>query len=322
MDDKAGMLTIVGDVGLDLVLGPLASWPAPGAEVLVDRSEMRAGFSACNAALAARHLGQPCRLVADLGDDYFAHWLADRLHGVETDLKHLSRATTLTVAFAHPDGERSFITTRGHLESVTWDSLAPRIPKAPEGAFALLTGIYLMPQVRARFAEALASLRARGYRTAFDTGCPTEGWTAAVRAEARAWLAHCDILLLNEAEITGLSGDADLEPALRQLSALMPEGAIAVAKAGWRGAVAVSGDQLYEHGAPNVSVFDTVGAGDSFNAGFLAARLAGLGVEAALGVGSATASTIIARFPREQIAPGELSHLLAAPTGGATRTSA
>lgn len=322
MRNKASMLTIVGDVGLDLVLGPLASWPAPGAETLVDRSEMRPGFSAANAALAARHLGQACSLVADLGEDYFGHWLAERLHGIEADLKHLQGATTLTVAFAHPDGERSFITTRGHLESVTWDSLDPRIPSAPKGAFALLTGVYLMPRVRRRFTEALASLRARGYQVALDTGWPTEGWSAPVRAEAREWLAHCDVLLLNEAEVTGLADMADLEPALRRLAELMPAGATAVAKAGWRGAIAVSGGQLAEHGAPNVSVFDTVGAGDSFNAGFLAARLAGLDLQPALGAGCAAASTIIARFPRESIAPGELAHLLASPGAATTRISA
>jgi len=52
MGGRRHRLIIVGDVGVDLVLGPISGWPRIGTETLVERSELRAGGSAANAALA------------------------------------------------------------------------------------------------------------------------------------------------------------------------------------------------------------------------------------------------------------------------------
>ncbi|MGO4776678.1 hypothetical protein AB4084_14435, partial [Lysobacter sp. 2RAB21] len=48
--------SIIGDVSVDLVLGTLEGWPKIGTEQLLPRRELRAGGSAANSALAARHL--------------------------------------------------------------------------------------------------------------------------------------------------------------------------------------------------------------------------------------------------------------------------
>jgi ribokinase len=58
-------------------------------------------------------------------------------------------------------------------------------------------------------------------------------------------------------------------------------------------------------------IFDTIGAGDSFNAGYLLARLDGAGLAEALAAGCQAATAIIARFPRRSIAPGDLAGLRA-----------
>ncbi|MGO4779325.1 PfkB family carbohydrate kinase, partial [Lysobacter sp. 2RAB21] len=59
-----------------------------------------------------------------------------------------------------------------------------------------------------------------------------------------------------------------------------------------------------------LEIFDTVGAGDSFNTGYLAARLNRASLIEALAAGCRTASAILPRFPRKSIAAGELSHCL------------
>ena len=45
-------LTIIGDIGIDLVMGPVSGWPRLGTETMMERSELRPGGSAANAALA------------------------------------------------------------------------------------------------------------------------------------------------------------------------------------------------------------------------------------------------------------------------------
>ena len=310
MSGAGPALTIIGDVGLDFVVGPLAGWPAPGTETIVERSEMRAGFSAANSALAARHLGQTCTLVADVGNDALGTWLGFELHGIDLRAGTQAAPTSATVAVMLEGGERSFITTRGHLDRVNLAGLANRLPaRAEQGAIALLTGVFLMPALRCEYRLLLADLRARGWRIALDTGWPPEGWDAA-RAEAMGWLAYVDVLLLNEAEVTGLAARRSLEPALAALAATMPPGGIAVAKAGAAGALASRAGELVRTSAPRTAAFDTVGAGDSFNAAFLIALAQGQALGQALATGCRTASAIIEHFPRGQIAPGALAHCL------------
>lgn len=299
--------TIIGDIGIDFVLGPLAAYPERGTETIVDQSEMRPGFSAANAALAARHLGASCRLIGDVGDDALGDWVMARLDGIDARIVRHRAATTMTVAMLHDDGERSFLTTRGHLDHVGWPSLGERLPVAEAGAVALMTGLYLLPQLNQDYAGVLAAVRARGYRVAVDTGWPPGGWTPATRAAAALWLAHCDIILLNEVEVTGLSACSQVDTALAWLHARLAPGGIAVAKTGSRGASGCDGGAIARGSAPPAQVFDTVGAGDSFNAGFLLALIGGASLGEALSAGCRAATAIIAHFPRAGIAPASLA---------------
>lgn len=95
---------------------------------------------------------------------------------------------------------------------------------------------------------------------------------------------------------TGAATPADAAAALR---ALMPPGATAVVKCGAEGALAAAPDGRLHHApAPAVTVIDTIGAGDAFNASFLAAQARGADLPAALAAGTATASRAISTLPR------------------------
>jgi ribokinase len=61
--------------------------------------------------------------------------------------------------------------------------------------------------------------------------------------------------------------------------------------------------------APQATIFDPIGAGDSFNAGYLLARLNGADLATAVASGCQAASAIISRFPRRTIGRGELAQL-------------
>jgi sugar/nucleoside kinase (ribokinase family) len=80
-------LTVIGDVGVDVVLGPIDRWPAIGTESLMDHSELRPGGSAGNAALAASYLGVPCRLLSLVGNDSLGRWLAEQFHSLNPALR-------------------------------------------------------------------------------------------------------------------------------------------------------------------------------------------------------------------------------------------
>jgi ribokinase len=305
-------LTIIGDVGVDLVLGPIAGWPRMGTETLIERSELRAGGSAANAALAVSYLGGRSQLLSVIGNDEPGEWLAGQLRALEASLAICDAPTTLTVGLIHSCGERTFFTTRGHLESLSYELLRPRIAPAPApGSIALLSGVFLTPALRSAYPRLIGELQAFGYQVALDTNWPPEDWSGALRQEVAGWISSCDHVLLNDLEVRRFADSDDLGSAVERLASMLKPGASLVVKSGARGALGVQGPERCEQAAAPASVFDTIGAGDSFNAGYLLARLDGAGLADALAAGCAAATSIIARFPRRSIAAGELAGLRA-----------
>ena len=291
-------LTIIGDLAVDMVMGSLAQWPQIGTETLMPHSEMRAGGSAGNAALALRYLNAPARLISAVGSDALGQWLADQFAG--DGLITVSGPTSLSVGILHDGGERSFFTTRGHMELQAPPASLP--PPPHPAAVVLLTGVFLLPRLRAVYGELIHDLKALGYRVALDTGWPPGGWDASATADVKSWLGACDHVLLNELEITQLAGTADLNTAMVRISALMPPEATLVAKVGARGAVGWCGREIARAKPPQSdTIIDTIGAGDAFNAGYLLARTQGADLRDALVMGSDTATRIIAHFPRQPV---------------------
>jgi sugar/nucleoside kinase (ribokinase family) len=280
----------------------------------MERSEMRAGGSAGNAALAVSYLGGHSRLLSVVGNDDLGSWLRDQLRGLGACLDICDAPTTLSVGLIHSWGERTFLTTRGHLEKLSYEHIRNRLQPAPqEGSIVLLSGVFLTPQLRARYHQLIDDLNALGYQVALDTNWPPQDWSPALRAEVGGWICKCRHVLLNELEVSSLGESSDLDVALGRLVPLLQPGATLVVKVGSKGAIGIQGGRRIECSAPAISIFDTIGAGDSFNAGYLLARMAGANLSDALQAGCDSASNIIAHFPRRSIGRGELAGYTRAP---------
>jgi ribokinase len=303
-------LTIIGDVGVDVVLGPIAEWPRVGTETLLERGELRAGGAAGNAALAVSYLGGHARLLSVVGNDESGAWLSGQLRPLGASLVVCDAPTTLTVGLIHSCGERTFFTTQGHLEAFSYEMLRPSLAPAPgANAIVLLAGVFLTPALRASYPLLIRELHALGYQVALDTNWPPQDWSAALRDEVAGWISAVEHVLLNDLEIRSLAGNDDLATAIDRLAPMLKSGATLVVKTGPRGALGIQGGRRSEHAAQPASIFDTTGAGDSFNAGYLLARLEGAELAASLAAGCAAATAVIARFPRRSIAAGDLARL-------------
>lgn len=301
-------LTIIGDIGVDLVLGPISQWPRTGTETVMERSELRAGGSAGNAALAVGYLGGVSRLLSAVGNDDLGAWLKEQFRGLGASLEVCDATTTLSVGIIHTCGERTFFTTRGHLEQLSYDLVRPRLTPAPHpGSIALLSGVFLTPPLRASYPRLIRELQDLRYRVALDMNWPPHDWSAGVRAEVASWIPHCDHVLLNELEAVSLADCHDLTLAISRIEPMLKAGATLVVKTGAHGAVAIQDGRPSSSPAQPATIFDTIGAGDSFNAGYLLARLGGGDLPASLAAGCNAAAAIISRFPRRLIGPGELA---------------
>lgn len=292
-------LLVLGNVNVDLVLGEVDGWPAIGTEVVVERSELRAGGSAGNTALALSGLGVPHRLVSSTGRDPNGLWLREQFDPQFCEWIDEQADTTVTVGIVHKGGDRVFFTTPGHLHSASAADLLERLPQAPHGqSFALLSGAFLMPEIMSATPQILRRLEERGWQTAVDPGWPPQGWMNDVKQAFADWLRACGIALINAEEAKAFTGTVDDAAALEHLSTRIGPNQIVVVKRGAEGATALTAAGSCHAAAPEVAVIDTVGAGDTFNAAFLASLSRGEALEAALEAGVQTAARAISTFPR------------------------
>lgn len=313
-NNDAPGLTIIGDVGVDVVLGPIERWPAIGTESLMDHSELRPGGSAGNAALAASYLGAQCRLLSLIGNDSLGAWLAEQFNGLNPSLPVCELATSVSVGIIHACGERTFLTTRGHLEAFDYHHVRPFVGRAKQrGSIALLSGVFLTPKLRSSYTRLIDEVAALGYQIALDTGWPSGNWNGELREEMFGWVERCDHVLLNEIEVASLGNHTDFRAALVNVSRRLKPGASLIVKTGAKGAIGFQNGATLSVDAVATAVFDTIGAGDSFNAGYLLARRDGHDLAGALSAGCGAAASIIARFPRRSIKPGELAGHLELP---------
>jgi sugar/nucleoside kinase (ribokinase family) len=292
-------VAVIGNVNVDMVMGPQTPWPKPGTEVVLPDYELRVGGSAGNAALALGALGVPVRLLANAGDDILGRWLKDSFAMAATHWRLAEVPTTVSVGVTHPNGERTFLTNKGHLDVLGPEDVLPFLPKhVPAGSVALIAGVFLSPPLLVAMPTILAALKAAGYRVAIDPGWPPESWSDTERTSLMAWLPAIDLLLINEVEATGITGVADMRDAVTLIRAALPEDATLVVKRGSDGAEAWRRDQHVSFAAPKITVADSIGAGDIFNAGFLAADLERRTLSEAVARGVRFASAAIATRPR------------------------
>ena len=307
-----GTLTVVGNTNLDIMVHETTELPEPGTERIVPDIEIRLGGSAANSALRAAQLGVDTILVSKVGADP-ATALVRRMTDVpnlRVDLVETSdHASGLTVAVEAPGRERSFLSSLGAMAAFGPQDVATAYLSR---SVVLCSGYFLLPGMQGTdVAELLERARACGARTALDTGHPDQGWTEAVRAELLdVVLPHVDLFFPNESELAGLAGLAgidDVEAAAAEVA--RRTGTTVVAKLGADGALIADGAGVRRATAPSVTVIDTTGAGDAFNAAFVAALLRGASMEDALARAVHLASRLVAApsANREQVATLELA---------------
>ena len=176
------------------------------------------------------------------------------------------------------DGDRAMITSRGALDELEASAVPAGLVAASRHVHA--ASFYLQPRLTPGLRGLFEAAHAAGATTSLDLNWdPAERWQGGL-AEV---LPAVDILFVNAAEAAGVSGASDPAVAATVLAA---RGPLPVVKLGAGGALLHDGCRLVHVNAPVASVVDSVGAGDSFDAGFLCGRLSGwtAGRSLALGV--------------------------------------
>lgn len=276
-------------------------------DVNADRARVGYGGDTLNTAIYLARSGVDVEYVTALGDDPFSERLRASWSDEGLSLKHCLKIPGRTVGLyavsTDARGERSFTYWRS-------DSAARSFFEAPGADAAIaamkqcsllyLSGITLSlfsAENREKIASIAHAIRAAGGDVAFDTNYRARGWPSADVAKNAItdFSRHVSIALPSREEEAALFGAADGEECAKKWRAAGAR--IVVAKDGPNGCYVATGD--FSGWVKTTSLDnprDTTGAGDSFNAGFLAALRAGNSVENACRSGHRLAGRVI-RFP-------------------------
>jgi sugar/nucleoside kinase (ribokinase family) len=253
----------VGEAFEDLIFAGLPRLPRAGEELRVPHFSTSAGGGVIITAVACARLGLRARAMTALSNARARGLRKERV--AVTNLIRPGEQPALTVALSLP-GDRAFVTYEGVNRSLQPRFLAAlrQLGRRPRHVHFALS-----PENCAAWVPVVARLRRAGSTTSWDFG-----WNdRLVKDRAFPSLqASVDWLLLNDAE-------AKLYAGLVRRSHM-------VIKRGPRGASALLNGSEIKTAAARASVVDTTGAGDAFNAGFLAGWLRGASIAQALRLGN------------------------------------
>ncbi|WP_223624438.1 carbohydrate kinase family protein [Microbacterium sp. EST19A] len=295
---SVGRLLVVGELCVDLIIEVGDELRFGQHEQIVPRTTLTMGSSSAITACGAAALGVDTRLISVRGDDTFGRFLDAELRERAVDTAGVRVDETLpTGASTHltrPSGDRAILTSMGSIGTVrAADVTAADLASAAH----LHVGSYFLQHALHADAPALfRAARTAGLTTSLDGNFdPEERWDSGILE----LMPHVDVFFGNEEELTGITGAGSIDAAIEHLLAIMPADAVVVAKLGAEGAIAARrtgtgiGRARATVPALDAELVDTVGAGDTLAAGFLASRIWGQPVERAIAfaVACGTAST-------------------------------
>jgi sugar/nucleoside kinase (ribokinase family) len=275
-------VTLAGEFNLDLLLYGLPEALPIERELLAERAETLLGGSPAITAHNLAALGNRVGFVTLAADDVFATLCLREMEAAGVDLSRTVPArdgvgTGLTVLLQH-EHVRRMLTYPGATMQLCFDDLD--LDYLRSSRHFHLSSYFLQTSLKADIPRLFALLKEAGLTISMDTNDDPYGRWEALITEA---LRYVDVLLPNEREACKLAHTSDAEEAIAWILEYVP---MVVVKRGARGAIACTRERQYAAPAIEMQTVDAVGAGDSFNAGFLHGYLRGWDIERCLEYGN------------------------------------
>jgi sugar/nucleoside kinase (ribokinase family) len=258
-------VTIAGELNLDLILYGLPEQLEPERELLADRMTLTLGSSSAIVAHNLSALGSRVGFQSRIGDDPLGRISLERLQESGVDVSKVrvvpGATTTGLTVILHQKQWRNILTYAGTMAELTWDDLD--LDYLSDSRHFHFSSYYLQKSLQPRVAELFQHLKSKGLTISLDTNDdPDDRWDGGLHELLR----HVDVFLPNEREACKAAGTEQVEDAIGKLSQRVP---LLVVKRGRKGALAQKGSERFSAASKAVVPVDSVGAGDSFDAGFL-----------------------------------------------------
>jgi sugar/nucleoside kinase (ribokinase family) len=255
-------------------------------ELLASGFRVTLGSSSAILAHNLAALGVSVGFTTLLGDDALGSIALQRLAEKGVDLSSVKRvsggtSTGVTILLIH-DGKRHILTYPGTMSEMAASDLDMNYLASARHFH--VSSLFLQKALQPDLPRICRQLKAEGLTLSLDTNDdPDDRWGGALDE----LLGIVDIFLPNDDEACRITGKKDAESAIETLAKRVP---IVAVKCGKRGSLVQVGSQRWALAAQPVTPVDTIGAGDSFNSGFLAAFLRGETPDACAAFGNRTAA--------------------------------
>ena len=264
-------VTIAGEINLDLILYGLPQDMPLERELLATDFRLTLGSSSAILAHNLSVLGTKVGFITLVGSDALGAISLERLRESGVDLERVvhaggTAATGITLLLPH-DAGRHILTYPGTMARMTGTDLD--LEYLASSRHFHLSSLFLQRALQPDLPRIFRELKRAGLTISLDTNDDPEDRWAGVLEEI---LPLVDVLLPNATEACRIAGRDRLDDALQVLSKRVP---LVVVKCGAEGAVLQQGDTRTIVKAIASTPVDTIGAGDSFNAGFLYAYCRG-----------------------------------------------
>ena len=269
---------VAGELNLDLILYGIPESPSHERELLADGVTLTLGSSSAIFAHNLSMMGARVGFITRVGADPLGRIALERLKQAGVDLKRVVHArgltaTGITVILPHVS-TRHIFTYPGTMFEMMYRDLDMKYLASARHFH--MSSLFLHRGLADRIPELFRRMKNAGLTTSLDTNDdPEDTWNGALQET----LEYVDVLLPNERESCKIADTEDPEEAISRLSQRV---SLLVVKRGPGGAVAVAEGKLVTAAPVEVDAVDPVGAGDSFDAGFLYQYLRGADLETCL----------------------------------------
>lgn len=262
----------LGELNVDLILNQIEGEPEVGKEKFAKQMTLTLGSSTAIFAANAAAIGAKVAFCGMIGDDSFGDLVESSLKAKGVDTRFLIRqnkyATGATICMSY-DEDRANLTYQGAMDYMSLDDIDPEVFK--QAKHIHISSIFMQSGVKRDLKKILELCKQNGVTTSLDSQWdPAEQWDI----NLEEILPLVTVFMPNETELKFLTRSETLDEAIEKIRPIVNA---AVIKCGSKGSILMRKGQpdRKQEALLNKNVVDCIGAGDSFNSGFITRLAAG-----------------------------------------------
>lgn len=277
-------VVVAGELNVDIILNQINKFPVMGKEVIADQMTITLGSSSAILASNLSVLGTDVAFAGTLARDNFGQLILSSLQSKGVDTNHISftdkKSTGATFALSFQE-DRAMVTYPGAMSIFSLQDIPEELLR--QSRHIHVSSLFLSTGLKKDIHKLFSMAKSCGLTTSLDPQWdPEERWDI----DLKSLLPHVDVFIPNENELRAMTGKQDISDAVAQLK---DHANILIVKSGREGAHLYRGDEyLHQPAYLNEEVVDSIGAGDSFGAGFIHRFIQGKSLQECLEFGALT----------------------------------